>query len=155
MKLRKDESRESISKGSLVASQKNGRRGPIFKSTSYGAAGPAKPKRLLRAAAAAGSPRREKFMTVEAEALLASAKRARLFEHNTNRGSDAEEAIRRWLKMWLEPQYTISAGEIIDSVEEAGVPVSRQQDGIIHVNSLEARRYTLPSGLRLVPVERV
>lgn len=94
-------------------------------------------------------------MEVETAALLAAARRAKLFEHNTNRGNEAEEAIRRWLRTWLEPEYTISSGEIIDSVEPAGAPVSRQQDGIVHVNSLHGRRYTLPSGMRLVPVETV
>jgi Domain of unknown function (DUF6602) len=94
-------------------------------------------------------------MALETRALLLEAERARLFDHNTNRGSEAEHSIIRWLRSRFAPAYTISSGEIIDSFDTNSDLKSRQQDGILHRNEPEANRFLLPSGMRLVPIETV
>jgi len=94
-------------------------------------------------------------MQIETESLILAGRRARLFDHNGNRGNEAEQTLIAWLRKRVEPQYTISSGEIIDSFGTEVELKSRQQDAILHANTLEARRFVLPSGLVLVPVEAV
>jgi hypothetical protein len=93
-------------------------------------------------------------MRLETEALQLAAKRARLFDHMGNRGSEAEQSIVRWLRARFEPEYTASSGEVIDSFGTVETP-SRQQDCVIHCNDQGANRFLLPSGLRMVPVETI
>jgi len=94
-------------------------------------------------------------MALETKALLLEAERARLFDHNTNRGSEAEHSILRWLRARFAPDYAVSSGEIIDSFDTNAGINSRQQDGILHRNNADANRFLLPSGMRLVPIETV
>lgn len=94
-------------------------------------------------------------MDLETKALLLEAQRARLFDHNGNRGTEAEHSILRWLRSRFAPKYTVSSGEIIDSFDTNADGKSRQQDGILHRNDPEANRFLLPSGMRLVPIETV
>lgn len=94
-------------------------------------------------------------MALETDSLLLQAKRARLFDNTTNRGSEAEHGIVRWLRSRFAPSYTVSSGEIIDSFDTNGSIKSRQQDGIVHQNDADANRFVLPSGMRLVPIETV
>jgi hypothetical protein len=112
-------------------------------------------EREMRTASRSGPARRDLFMKAEAERLIAIGRAVKVFENDSNRGQEAEEAIRAWLRAWLQPAYAVSAGEVIDSVEPPGVPIARQQDGIIHTNTVDATRFTLPSGVRLVPIEEV
>ena len=92
-------------------------------------------------------------MGLETKALLLEAEQARLFDHSTNRGSEAEHSILRWLRARYAPGYTVSSGEIIDSFDTNIDLKSRQQDGILHRDDPDANRFLLPSGMRLVPVE--
>ena len=94
-------------------------------------------------------------MDLERRALLLEAERARLFDHNGNRGTEAELSILRWLRARFAPAYTASSGEVIDSFEARPNVRSRQQDGILHRDHTEVNRFLLPSGMRLVPVETV
>jgi len=94
-------------------------------------------------------------MALETKALLVQAERARLFEHNGNRGMEAERSVLRWLRARFAPHYTVSPGEIIDSFDTPGDAKSRQQDGVLHRNDAEANRFLLPSGMRLLPIETV
>ena len=94
-------------------------------------------------------------MQFETQALALQAKRARLLDHDTNRGSEAEHAILRWLRERFAPEYTVSTGEIIDGYDTNAGFESRQLDGVLHRNDALARRFLLPSGLRLIPVETV
>lgn len=94
-------------------------------------------------------------MALETKALRLEAERARLLDHSSNRGSEAEHSILRWLRARLAPSYTVSSGEIIDSFDTNASIKSRQQDGVVHQNDAEANRFLLPSGLRLVPIETV
>lgn len=94
-------------------------------------------------------------MALEARGLKLQAERARLFDNTTNRGSEAEHSVRRWLGARFSPDYAISSGEIIDSFDTNAELNTRQQDGILHTNSADANRFLLPSGMRLVPVETV
>lgn len=94
-------------------------------------------------------------MALETRALLLEAERARLFDHNGNRGTEAEHSILRWLRARFAPHYTVSSGEIIDSFDTPGDTKSRQQDGVVHRNDPDANRFLLPSGMRLVPIETV
>jgi Domain of unknown function (DUF6602) len=91
----------------------------------------------------------------ETEDLLLAAQRARLLDHNGSRGHEAEQGILRWLRRALEPDYTVSSGEIIDSFDTNADIASRQQDGIVHRNHRDTNRFCLPSGLRLVPIEGI
>ena len=93
-------------------------------------------------------------IALETKALLLEAERARLFDHNGNRGSEAEQSILRWIRARFAPDYTVSSGEVIDSFDTNADIKSRQQDGILHRNDPEANRFLLPSGMRLVPIER-
>lgn len=95
------------------------------------------------------------YMAVETQALIHEANRSRLWDHNTNRGTEAEHAILRWIRRRVEPNFTVSSGEIIDSYDTDSDTKSRQQDGILHANTLDANRFLLPSGMRLVPIESV
>lgn len=95
------------------------------------------------------------YMALETEALLVEAKRARLFDHGGNRGRGAEHGILRWLGARFAPDFSVSSGEIVDSFDTNIKLASRQQDGILHRNSLNANRFLLPSGLRLLPIETV
>lgn len=94
-------------------------------------------------------------MDVEARFLAAAADRARVLDHKGNRGSDAEHAVVRWLRDRIEPEYTVSSGEVVDSFQTNVDRDSRQHDAIIHQNTRFARRFSLQSGLRLVPIETV
>jgi Domain of unknown function (DUF6602) len=94
-------------------------------------------------------------MELEADALKVAASRARLLDHLGNRGSDVEHTIRDWIRRMVEPDYTASSGEIIDAFDTDADLDSRQQDIIIHQQSIEANAFVLPSGLRLVPIETV
>ena len=87
--------------------------------------------------------------------MLVEAERARLFDHGTNRGSEVEHSVLRWLRMRFAPHYTVSAGEIFDSFDTDADLKSRQQDGILNRNDPDAKRFILPSGMRLVPIEAV
>jgi hypothetical protein len=94
-------------------------------------------------------------MKTETEALQLQAKRARLLDHDTNRGSEAEHGILHWLNERFAPEYVVSSGEIIDAYDTDSETESRQQDGVLHRNDSHARRFMLASGLRLIPVESV
>lgn len=94
-------------------------------------------------------------MGQEAQRLRDMAKTARLFDHKGNRGSEAEDALTKWLRQRFSPDYTVSAGEIIDSFDTNASIDSRQQDAVLHANSADANRFLLPSGRRLLPVESV
>lgn len=94
-------------------------------------------------------------MALETEGLLLEAKRARLWDQSTNRGTEAEQGILRWLRARLAPHHTVSSGEIIDSFGTTAARPSRQQDGVVHENAPEAARFLLPSGMRLLPIETV
>lgn len=94
-------------------------------------------------------------MELETRSLLVAAERARVLDHNGNRGSDAEHAIREWLRRRVEPEYTVSSGEIIDAFDTDADLKSRQQDIVVHLNSRGSNRLVLPSGLRLIPIETV
>lgn len=94
-------------------------------------------------------------MDVEARFLAAAADRARVLDHKGNRGTDAEHAVVRWLRDRIEPEYTVSSGEVVDSFQTNIDRDSRQHDAIVHENSRFARRFSLQSGLRLVPIETV
>src|SRR5207237_489871 len=99
--------------------------------------------------------RMRRYLELETKALLLEAERGRVFDHRGNRGSEAEESIRRWLRRRFEPQYTMSSGELVDSFDTHADKDSRQQDGLLHRNDGDANRFILPSGMRLVPVESV
>lgn len=94
-------------------------------------------------------------MALETQALLLEAQRARLWDHNTNRGIEAEQSILRWVRARVAPYFSVSSGEIIDSFGTNADRASRQQDGIVHVSGQEAARFLLPSGMRLIPIETV
>lgn len=94
-------------------------------------------------------------MALETKALQLEAERARLLDHSTNRGSEAEHSILRWIRARYAPWNSVSSGEIIDSFETNSELRSRQQDGVLHQNGPEASRFLLPSGLRLIPIETV
>lgn len=94
-------------------------------------------------------------MDVEARYLAAAADRARVLDHRGNRGFDAEQAVSRWLRDRIEPEFSVSSGEVVDSFQTNVEHDSRQHDAIIHENTRFARRFSLQSGLRLVPVEAV
>ena len=111
-------------------------------------------KRNITSMARPGSARRDTFMQNETKKLQALVASADSFDHNTNRGNVAEKTLSDWLRGWLEPAYTVSGGEIIDSIQAAGEPVARQQDCIVHASSIYARRYKTP-GEVLVPIEEV
>lgn len=96
-----------------------------------------------------------RFMRAEANALVVEAERARLWDNNTNRGNEAEWAVLRWLRKRVEPQFTVSSGEIVDSVGTNAEKGRRQLDGIIHKNDAGGNRFAMPSGMRLVPIEAV
>jgi hypothetical protein len=95
------------------------------------------------------------YMDLETRSLQVAADRARVLDHNGNRGSDAEFVLREWLRRRVEPEYTVSAGEIIDAFDTDADLDSRQQDIVIHQNSRRAKALELPSGLRLIPIETV
>lgn len=95
------------------------------------------------------------YMNVEARFLAAAADRARILDHRGNRGSDAEQSVIRWLRDRLEPEYAVSSGEVVDSFQTNVERDSRQHDAIVHENTRFARRFSLQSGLRLVPIETV
>lgn len=95
------------------------------------------------------------FMDVEARYLAAAAHRARVLDHRGNRGFDAEHAVIQWLRDRVEPEFTVSSGEVVDSFQTNVDHDSRQHDAIIHENTRFARRFSLQSGLRLVPIESV
>jgi len=95
------------------------------------------------------------YMDLETEALQIAARRARVLDHKGSRGSDAEFTLREWLRRRVEPEYTASSGEIIDSFDTDPHLDSRQQDIVIHQNVRAAKQLELPSGLRLIPVETV
>jgi len=94
-------------------------------------------------------------MKLETEALQLQAKRARLLDHDGNRGTEAEHGILHWLNARFAPEYVVSSGEIIDAYDTDSTSESRQQDGVLHRNDVHARRFMLASGLRLIPVESV
>ena len=96
-----------------------------------------------------------KHMSQETTALVQLAERARQFDNNTNKGTEAEEGIRKWVRARYAPDFTVSSGEIIDSFDTNASLASRQQDGILHANDAEANRFVMPSGMRLVPIESV
>jgi hypothetical protein len=56
---------------------------------------------------------------------------------------------------FVEPEYTVSDGEIIDSFNTNPDKDSRQRDAIVHRNTRRARRFTFGDGMRLVPIESV
>jgi hypothetical protein len=97
------------------------------------------------------------FMEAERLRLLAAARRARALEHDTNRGSDFERAVRAWARQFVEPEYTVSCGEVIDSFKtHASLGIDRrQQDAIVHKNTRHARVYSFGDDLRIVPIEYV
>ena len=95
------------------------------------------------------------FMDVEARYLAAAADRARVLDHKGNRGFDAEHAVIQWLRDRIEPEFTVSSGEVVDSFQTNVERDSRQHDAIVHENTRFARRFSLQSGLRLVPIETV
>lgn len=95
------------------------------------------------------------YMDVEARYLAAAADRARVLDHKGNRGFDAEHAVSQWLRDRIEPEFTVSSGEVVDSFQTSIDRDSRQHDAIIHENTRFARRFSLQSGLRLVPIEAV
>jgi hypothetical protein len=99
--------------------------------------------------------RLRRFMDADARLLAALAHRARVLDHKSNRGTEAENALASWLRERVEPEFTVSAGEVIDSFRTNVERDSRQHDVIVHRNTRLARRYTLQSGLRLVPIESV
>jgi len=95
------------------------------------------------------------FLDAERNALLAAAQRARALDHKTNRGTDYERSVRAWVRSFVEPEYTVSEGEIIDSFNTNPERDSRQRDAIVHKNTRRARRFTFGEGMRLVPIESV
>lgn len=95
------------------------------------------------------------FLDAERNALLAAAQRTRALDHMTNRGTDYERSIRAWVRDFVEPEYTVSDGEIIDSFNTNPDKDSRQRDAIVHKNARRARRFTFGDGMRLVPIESV
>jgi hypothetical protein len=111
--------------------------------------------RVLIAPMTAHLRRIRAYMEHETKALLVAAERARLLDHMGNRGSEVEHTIRSWLHERVSPKYAVSSGEIIDSYDTDPDHRSRQLDCIVHTNDVEARRFLLPSGLRLVPIETV
>lgn len=96
-----------------------------------------------------------RYMAVESEFLAAEARRARLLDHKGNRGTSAEYSLLQWLRSRVEPEFTVSSGEIVDSFSTNHPRDNRQHDAIVHRNTRFARRFTLPSGLRMVPIEEV
>jgi hypothetical protein len=96
-----------------------------------------------------------RFLDLETQALRTSAERSRIMDHHGSRGSDVEHTVREWLRRLVEPEYTASAGEIIDSFDTDATQKSRQQDIVIHQQSVETNAFVLPSGLRLIPIEAV
>ena len=110
---------------------------------------------VLSVGMTAHSERMRDYLALEAEALLLEARRSRLFDHAGNRGTEAENSIRRWLCRRFAPSYTVSSGELIDSFDTLADQKSRQQDGVLHQNDAEANRFLLPSGMRLIPIETV
>jgi hypothetical protein len=94
------------------------------------------------------------YMSTETEVLRAKGQQTRAFDHNTNKGNASEHAIVTWLHRRFGPDYAISPGEVIDSFSTDVAEDSRQQDGILH-SGLDANRFVLPNGSRLVPVESV
>ncbi len=96
-----------------------------------------------------------RYLELETSSLMLAGERSRVLDHNVSRGSDVEHIVRDWLRRRVEPHYTASAGEIIDAYDTDVDLDSRQQDIVIHENSIEANAFALPSGLRLIPVETV
>jgi hypothetical protein len=99
--------------------------------------------------------RLRRFLDLETQALRTAAERSRVLDHHGSRGSDVEHTVRQWLRRLVEPEYTASAGEIIDSFDTDADLESRQQDIVIHQQSVETNAFVLPSGLRLIPIESV
>jgi hypothetical protein len=95
------------------------------------------------------------FLDAERDALLVAAQRARALDHMTNRGTDYERSVRAWVRSFVEPEYTVSEGEIIDSFNTNPDKDSRQRDAILHKDTRRARRFTFGDGMRLVPIESV
>jgi hypothetical protein len=95
------------------------------------------------------------FVDAERATLIAAAQRARALDHMGNRGSDYERSIRAWVRDFVEPEYTVSEGEVIDSFNTNVDRGSRQRDAIVHKNTRYARRFTFGDGMRLVPIESV
>ena len=95
------------------------------------------------------------FIDTERRLLEAFAARARTLDHNTNRGSDFERIMSRWLRERVEPEFTASAGEVVDSFRTNANIDSRQHDVIVHHNTRHARTFTFEGGVRLVPIESV
>jgi hypothetical protein len=100
-----------------------------------------------------------KHMDIERRRLLLAARQARLFDQRGNRGAEVETQVVQWLRGLVEPEYTVSTGEVMDSFGTELPALDRaerhQLDAIVHQNTRHARRLTLPSGLRLVPIETV
>lgn len=95
------------------------------------------------------------FMAAEAAVFAAAAQRARTLDHKGTRGGDFERVLQRWLRERLEPEFTASSGEVVDSFNTNATSDSRQHDVIVHQNTRFARRFTFENGVRLVPVEAV
>jgi hypothetical protein len=95
------------------------------------------------------------FIDAERSSLIAAAQRARVLDHRTSRGSDYERSIRAWVRDFVEPEYTVSEGEVIDSFNTHQEKDSHQIDAIVHKNTRHARRFTFGGGMRLVPIESV
>lgn len=102
---------------------------------------------------AAGRARIRKFVEATEERLRADARRASTFDHKGNRGTESEHSISAWLGRRFMPSYTVSAGEIIDSFDTSATRASRQQDCVLHEIGID--RFLFPSGMRLIPIERV